>query len=159
MRLIALLRARWRGADRARGSMAAEFVVIAPAFALLLLILSAGGQWVSVSGEVGGAARDAARAASVGRSPTDALAQAQLAARGDLPSRCAASPGGAPQVRVTPMAGGQAADFTAATAVQVRVSCGVSLAAFHLVGFPATKTFSDAAVAPLDSFVCRGGQC
>lgn len=159
MRLIALLRARWRGADRARGSMAAEFVVVAPAFALLLLVLSAGGQWVSVSGEVGGAARDAARAASVGRSASDALAQAQFAARGDLPRQCAASPGGVPQITVTPVAGGQPADFTTATAVQVRVSCGVSMAAFHLVGFPVAKTFSDAAVAPLDSFVCRSGQC
>lgn len=159
MRLITLLRSGWRGADRARGSMAVEFVVVAPAFALLLLIVSAGGQWVNVSGQVGGAARDAARAASVGRSAGDAQAQAQLAAQGDLPGQCVASPGGAPSVTVIPMTGGQVADFTAATAVQVRVSCGVSLAAFRLVGFPSTRTFSDTAVAPLDSFVCRGGQC
>ena len=159
MRLITLLRARWRGADRARGSMAAEFVVIAPAFAVLLLIVSAGGQWVSVSGQVAGAARDAARAASVGRSAGDAQAQAQLAAHGDLPRQCVASPGDAPRVTVIPMTGGRMAAFTDASAVQVQVSCGVSLAAFHVIGFPSTRTFSDTAVAPLDSFVCRGGTC
>jgi Flp pilus assembly protein TadG len=154
MRLISRLPGRGR---QARGSMAVEFVVVAPAFALLLLLVSAGGQWVSMTGTVGGAARDAARAASLGRSGPEALAQAQQAARSDLAGKCTAGPSGVPQVTVTPMTGGAVTTFGAASAVQVRVSCDVSLSVFRLIGFPASRVFSDAAVAPLDSFVCRGG--
>ena len=139
--------------------MAVEFVVIAPAFALLLLLVSAGGQWVSVTGQVGGAARDAARAASVARSAGDALAQAQLAARQDLPGLCQGSPAGRPQVSVAPVPGGQGAGFATATEVQVRVTCDVRLSAFALVGFPAHHAFTATGVAPLDTFVCRSGAC
>lgn len=135
--------------------MAVEFVVAAPAFVLLLLLISAGGQWVSATGQVGGAARDAVRAASVARSPADAVAQAQLAASQDLAGLCA----GTPTVTVTPLAGDQAAPFATAQDVQVTVACQVGLAAFQLAGFPVSQSFSAVAVAPLDSFVCRSGTC
>jgi Flp pilus assembly protein TadG len=141
------------------GSMAVEFVVVAPAFVLLLLLVSAGGQWVGVNGQVGGAARDAARAASVARSVGGALAQAQLAASQDLPGLCPGSPAGRPQVTVIPVSGGQGSSFAAATEVQVRVACDVRLTAFGLVGFPAHQTFTATGVAPLDTFVCRSGGC
>ncbi len=147
----------WRRGER--GSMAVEFVVVAPAFALLLLLVSAGGQWVSVTGQVGGAARDAARAASVARSTGDAQAQAQFAASQDLSGSCSGSPGGHPQVTVTPVAEGPGASFATATAVQVQVACDVGLAAFRLVGFPGHQTFTATGVAPLDTFVCRSGAC
>jgi Flp pilus assembly protein TadG len=142
-----------------RGSMAVEFVVVAPAFALLLLLVSAGGQWVSLTGQVGGAARDAARAASVARSPADAVAQAQLAAGQDLSGLCAGGPGGHPQVTVTPVSGGQGAAFATASEIEVRVACDVRLSAFALVGFVAQQTFTATGVAPLDTFVCRSGAC
>jgi Flp pilus assembly protein TadG len=135
--------------------MAVEFVVAAPAFVLLLLLISAGGQWVSATGQVGGAARDAVRAASVARSPADATAQAQFAASQDLAGLCR----GTPSVTVTSLAGGRAVPFAAAQDVQVRVVCPVGLAAFRLIGFPASQSFSAVAVAPLDSFVCRSGTC
>jgi Flp pilus assembly protein TadG len=154
MRLRAWLAARLTE----RGSMAVEFVVIAPAFVLLLLLVSAGGQWVNASGQVDGAARDAARAASLSRSLADAQNQAQTAAQADLPSLCSGGAAGL-TVGVTPMSGGAAAAFGAANVVQVTVSCSVGLAAFRLVGFPATQTFRAVAVAPLDSFVCRNGAC
>jgi Flp pilus assembly protein TadG len=141
-----------------RGSMAVEFVVVAPAFVLLLLLVAAGGQWVSASGQVDGAARDAARAASFGRSPADAQNQAQLAAAADLPTLCSGSAAGL-QVSVTPTSGGSAAPFATAGEVQVTVSCSVALAAFRMVGFPGTQTFRAVAVAPLDTFVCRSGAC
>jgi Flp pilus assembly protein TadG len=134
--------------------MAVEFVVAAPAFALLLLLISAGGQWVSATGQVGGAARDAARAASLARSPADAAMQAQTAASHDLAGLCAS-----PSVTVAPKAGGQPSSFATAQDVRVTVECTVGLAAFQLVGFPASQTFSAVAVAPLDSFVCRSGTC
>jgi Flp pilus assembly protein TadG len=158
--------ANWRGcgrtarrADQQRGSMAAEFAVIAPAFALLLLLLSAGGQWVSVTGQVGGAARDAARAASLGRSPVEAQAQAQQAANSDLAGVCTGDAGKVPQVSVTAVSSGVPAPFGTAQDVRVNVACTVGLAAFELVGFPAHQTFTAAGVAPLDPFVCRSGAC
>lgn len=160
MRLSTARDARVSAARRAeRGSMAVEFVVVAPAFAVLLLLVSAGGQWAGITGQVGGAARDAARAASVARSPADAVAQAQLAASQDLPGLCAGSPSGRPQVTVTPVSGGQGAVFATATEIEVRVACDARLSAFALVGFPAQQTFTATGVAPLDTFVCRSGAC
>lgn len=148
-----------RGADRQRGSMAAEFAVIAPAFALLLLLLSAGGQWVSVTGQVGGAARDAARAASLARSQVEAQAQAQQAASFDLAGLCTGDAGNVPQVTVTPVTSGVTAPFGTAQDVRVDVACTAGLAVFKLVGFPAHKTFGATGVAPLDPFACRSGAC
>jgi Flp pilus assembly protein TadG len=141
--------------DGERGSLAVEIVLVAPAFVLLLLLISAGGQWVSATGQVGGAARDAARAASVARSPDEAPLLAQQAADQDLAGLCA----GDPSVTVTPMVAGQPAPLAGGQDVQVLVRCDVGLAAFRLVGFPASQTFSAVAVAPLDSFVCRSGTC
>jgi Flp pilus assembly protein TadG len=152
------LKAASTAALRERGSMAVEFIVVAPAFVLLLLLVSAGGQWVSVSGQVDGAARDAARAASFGRSVADAQNQATTAAQADLPRLCSGT-GAGPRVSVMPMANGVPAPFGTATVVQVTVSCNVGLTAFQLVGFPATQTFQAVAVAPLDVFVCRNGTC
>ena len=149
------LRARLTARLSERGSMAVEFVVVVPAFVLLLLLIGAGGQWVSASGQVDGAARDAAREASLARSPAAAQDQARLTAQADLPSLC--SGGGGLTTNVTAMSDGALAPFATATEVQVRVTCSVGLAAFRLVGFPATQTFQAVAVAPLDTFVCRNG--
>ena len=134
-----------------RGSMAVEFVVAAPGFLLLLLLIAAGGDWVSSSGQVGAAASDAARAASVARSGTEAAAAAIGAAKYDLRGACT---GGAPVTTVTPLPSGPAS-FATAQDVQVTVQCTVNLQAFKVVGFPVTTTFTRTAVAPLDPFVQR----
>ena len=57
-----------RGPSRQRGSISVELVVLAPALALLLLLIAVGARVVEVQGHIDGAARDAARAASVARS-------------------------------------------------------------------------------------------
>ena len=134
-----------------RGSMAVEFVVAVPGFLLLLLLVAAGGDWVSSSGQVGAAASDAARAASVARSGTEANTAAAGAAKYDLRGACA---GGAPVTTVTPLPLGTAS-FATAQDVQVTVRCTVNLQAFKVVGFPVTTTFTRTAVAPLDAFVQR----
>jgi Flp pilus assembly protein TadG len=132
--------------------MAVEFVIAAPAFALLLLLVAAGGQWVSAAGEVGGAARDAARQATLQVSYADVQQAAQSAAQADLNDLCP----GAVRTSVKLMAGGQevgpAAWADGAQAVEVTVSCDVNLKAFTVIGIPASQTFSDAAAAPLDEF-------
>jgi Flp pilus assembly protein TadG len=137
--------------------MAVEFVIAAPAFVLLLLLVAAGGQWVSAAGEVGGAARDAARQASLQVSYADVQQAVQSVAQGDLNNLCP----GAAQTSVKLMAGGQevgpAAWADGAQVVEVTVACNVNLKAFTVIGIPASQTFSDAAVAPLDQFSERTG--
>ena len=148
-------RLRRRLADD-RGSMAVEFVVAAPALVLLLLLVSAGGQWLSATGDVGSASRDAVRAASLARTFADAQANAQSAAQADLGARCQ---GGGPTIKVqlfqdgAPVGGGA---FATAQQIQVTVSCVASLAVFHVIGFPVSQTFGDSATAPLDPFEDRG---
>jgi Flp pilus assembly protein TadG len=141
--------------SRDRGSMAVEFVVAAPAFALLLLLVSAGGQWLNLTGDVGSAARDAARQASIARDYQQATENAQTAAQLDLGNTCA----GGPHAQVNVYQNGMLmadGDFPQATDVEVVLSCQASLSAFRAVGFPVSQTFGDTAAAPLDPFVDRG---
>jgi Flp pilus assembly protein TadG len=133
-----------------KGSMAVEFVVAVPGFLILLLLVAAGGDWVSSSGQVGAAASDAARAASLARDQNDANTAASNAAAYDLRGACT---GGDPTTSVTPLPLGT--PFATATAVQITVNCTVKLQAFKVIGFPATTTFTRTAVAPLDVFVQR----
>jgi len=137
--------------------MAVEFVVAAPAFVLLLLLVAAGGQWVSASGEVGAAARDAVRQATLEVSYADVQPAAQVAAQGDLNNLCP----GAARTSVELLAGGQqvgTGDWAnGAQVVEVTVSCNVSLRAFSVIGIPASQTFTDVAAAPLDQFSQRSG--
>jgi Flp pilus assembly protein TadG len=138
-----------------RGSMAVEFVVAAPALVLLLLLVSAGGQWLSATGDVGSASRDAVRAASVARTFADAQANARAAAQADLGARCQ----GGPAINAQLFADGApvgAGAFATAQQIQVTVSCVASLAVFHMIGFPVSQTFGDSATAPLDPFEDRG---
>jgi Flp pilus assembly protein TadG len=137
--------------------MAVEFVVAAPAFIILLLLVGAGGQWVSASGEVGAAARDAVRQASLEINYADVPPAAQSAAQADLNNLC---PGGA-RTSVELLANGArvAASTWASGAqvVEVKVSCNVRLKAFAVIGIPASETFTDIAAAPLDQFTQRTG--
>jgi len=139
-----------------RGSMAVEFVVAAPALVLLLLLVSAGGQWLNLTGKVGSAARDAVRGASLARTFAGAQANAQSAAQADLAGVCS---GGAPAIKVQLFQDGApvgAGNFAVAQDIEVTVSCVANLAAFHVIGFPVSQTFGDTAAAPLDPFVDRG---
>jgi Flp pilus assembly protein TadG len=137
--------------------MAVEFVVAAPAFIVLLLLIGAGGQWVSASGEVGAAARDAVRQASLEVSYANVQPAAQAAAQSDLSNLCP----GAAKTSVELLANGQpvgAGDWASgALVIEVTVSCNVNLKAFTVIGIPASQTFTDVAAAPLDQFAERTG--
>lgn len=134
--------------------MAVEFVVAAPALALLLLIVAGGGQWLNLTGEVSAAARDAARAASVARTFQDAQQNATTAAQDDLSGICQ---GGLTVGPPQPVTGGTPASFATAQDIVVTVSCNANLSVFQSVGFSVSQTFSNAATAPLDPFVNRSG--
>jgi Flp pilus assembly protein TadG len=136
-----------------RGSISVELAVLAPGLVLLLLLVAAGARVVEVQGHIDGAARDAARAASIARSYGQAVAAAEQAAQADLGTTSLCAPGtvsvqvaGYPAVPVV---------TTAGAAVTVTVTCQVDMSPFKTLGFGAAKGFTGQAVAPLDPFMCR----
>lgn len=142
---------------RERGSLSVELVVIAPALVLLLLLVAAGGRVVEAQGHIDGAARDAARAASIARSAGEADLWALQAAQADLqPTSWCAARSVSASVTGFPAPGvpaGPGQDVT------VTVRCDVNMSPFSLLGFSVTKVFTSQAVAPLDEFVCRDSSC
>lgn len=135
--------------------MSVELAVIAPGLIALLLLVGAGGRVVEVQGHIDGAARDAARAASLAESPGQAVEFAQQAAAADLgpTSWCT---GGSVQAEV--------AGFPAEAGLQgpqdvtVTARCSVDMSPFRLLGFGQTMEFTGSAIAPLDEFTCRDAQ-
>lgn len=137
--------------------MSVELAVIAPGLILLLLLVAAGGRVVEAQGAIDGASRDAARAASIGRSQGQATELALQAAQADLGSTswCTA---GSVQANVVGFPG--AGQVVAPGAdVTVTVQCDVNMSPFTVLGFNPTVLFSGQAVAPLDPFMCRSGAC
>ena len=120
-----------------RGTMVVEFVLLVPLLLLLLLFLVMAGRIVEAHGEVDGAARDAARAATISRSPQAAPAAADSAVAADINGWC-------PNPTVTGFA-------PASPAVTVRLTCGLQLGFINL----GTVRINGFAVAPLDPFVAR----
>jgi Flp pilus assembly protein TadG len=120
--------------------MAVEFVLLAPLMIALILFIVLCGRVLEAHGQVDGAARDAARAASIARSSDQAAANATAAASADLSGWCV---------------NGAAASVTgfapASTQVVVQVSCTLDL---QPISF-GTVSITGFAVAPLDSFVAR----
>lgn len=141
----------------ARGSITVEFAVLGPALVLLLLVVAVGGRVVRSQGNLDGAAADAARAASLARSPAQAASLAHGAAQADLgpTSECAAG-----TVR-TEVSGFPPAGPAPAAAAQVRVTvdCEVDMSPFTVLGFAAHLSFTGRAVAPVDPYMCRDAPC
>lgn len=148
-------RGRQRRGDR--GSLSVELAVVAPALVVLLLLVGAGGRWVESHGVLGGAARDAARAASTARTSGDAVTLAQQAADADLASSGWCDPGTA-DVAVDGFPSSSAA-VAEGSDVTVTVRCNVNMSPFTMLGFQAASPVSGTAVAPLDPFMCRGANC
>ncbi|WP_327087474.1 pilus assembly protein [Nonomuraea sp. NBC_01738] len=120
------------------GSMAVETVMLAPVFLLFLMFLAGAGRLVEAQGEVNGAARDAARAASVQRTFGGAETSARASVENVLAGRCQSH-----QVSLsgsTWKEGGQ---------VQSEVVCELDLG---FLGFGGTKRLTGTAVVPLEQF-------
>jgi Flp pilus assembly protein TadG len=137
--------------------MSVELVVIAPGLVLLLLLVGAGGRVVEAQGHVDGAARDAARAASLGRSASQADAFALQAAQADLGRSSWCARGSVTATVAGFPALGQA--VVPGDNVTVSVHCDVNTSPFTLLGFNPTTAFTAQAVAPLDPYMCRTGAC
>lgn len=148
--MTAVARARPRARppqSRERGSAAAELVLVTPFLFLLLLFAVAAGRLVQGKLDVDSAAQQAARAASLARTPAAASAQAQEVAQAALAGQSITCD---PAV-VTPDTG----DFTSGGEVTVQVTCTVRLSDLSLLHIPGTETLTAAFTAPIDTY--RGG--
>lgn len=130
-----------RGRAGERGSMVLEFVIAVPILIGLMLFMVGAGKIVSGFGQVDGAARDAARAASDARNAGAAMALAQQAVDTDLRGICSGGP------VIDSMTG----YVPNSNDVTVRITCTLNLG---YVLFP-SMTLHAAGVAPLDPFMAR----
>src|SRR5262245_60500087 len=132
-------RAEWTGGVRggvvvARGSMTVEAVMLAPVFLLFLMFLVGAGRVVEAQGEVNGAARDAARAASVQRTLSGAEAAARDAAQAALGEQCP------PQVSMS------GTEWREGGVVRATVTCELDL---DFLGFGTARQMEGSSVVPL----------
>jgi Flp pilus assembly protein TadG len=118
--------------------MAVETVMLAPVFLLFLLFLVGAGRLVEAQGEVNGAARDAARAASVQRTEEGAEAAAQRIATEALQEECTG-----PAVTL------DGSEWEEGGQVRAEVTCELDLG---FLGFGASQRMTGAAVVPLEQF-------
>jgi Flp pilus assembly protein TadG len=133
--------------QRCTGSATLELVVIAPALLALLLLVVAAGRVATAEGQVDGAARDAARAASLQRFAASAEAAAHDTAAASLTANhvtCRSM-----TVRV---AGSFRTPAGSPAAVQVTVGCTVALGDIGLPGLPGAKTLTADYTAVLDTY-------
>jgi hypothetical protein len=139
--------------------MSVEFAVLIPGMIALMLLVALGGRFVEAHGAIDGAARDAARAASLARYPglgaLGATSLAEQAAGGDLSSWCTGTNFG---VAVTGFPG---LDQPAQTGdnVTVTVTCAIDTSPFGIFHLGARTQMTGVAVAPLDPLMCRGTAC
>lgn len=123
------------------GSMAVEVVLLTPVLLMFIYLIVAGGRYVSVRGEVEATARDAARAASLERSPAAAQGAADRIVNSSLDSEVSCA--GLSFAGTRFVAGGQ---------VSVTLECRVSYDGLGLIGLPGSVAVDGSSVAPLDQY-------
>lgn len=126
------------------GSATAELVILTPLLILLLLFVVALGRLAGARIEVDGAAAQAARAASITRSPAAARAMAEQIAASALSSEHVTC--GHLTVSV------DTADFTPGGSVAVTVSWVVRLSDLTGLHLPGAETVSNRFVSPIDTY-------
>ncbi|HEY5015294.1 MAG TPA: TadE/TadG family type IV pilus assembly protein [Streptosporangiaceae bacterium] len=138
------------GHDSQSGNAALELIILAPVIILLICMVIAAGRIAIAQGSVDAAARDAARQASIARTPAAALAAAQASASADLAGdglNCQTSsivPTNLDAAFGTPL--GQPASVT------FTVSCTVDLSGLVLRGLPGSLALSSTFTSPLDPY-------
>ena len=130
--------------SRERGSAAAELVLVTPFLFLLLLFAVAAGRLVQGKLDVDSAAQQAARAASLARTPQAASAQAQQVAQAALAGQSVSCD---PAV-ITPDLG----DFVPGGEVTVTVTCTVRLSDLSLLHIPGSETITATFTSPVDTY-------
>lgn len=123
--------------------MALELALLTPLLVAFMMVMVGLGRVVEAQSQVDGAARDAARAASLSRTRPAAYLAAQDAAGKTLSGEhtCSSKP-----VAIVDFSqwrqGGQ---------VSVAVHCRIDLSGLSLIGFHPTRTMTGTATAPIDT--------
>ena len=128
--------------------MSLELVVRAPALLLLVGLLAVAGRVTLAGGTVEQAALDAARTASVSRTPAAARSVALATATQTL----SASGLTCTQVTVEVNTGGFAVPVGLPATVSATVRCPVRLGDLGLPGLPGSRTVTATATSPLDTY-------
>ena len=132
------------GTERARGSAAVELVLITPVLVVLLLFVVMLGRLGTARASVDAAARDAARAATIARSPSG-----QQVAATDAATVSTQTAG----LHCEPLAVEITRDNNTGTTIEATVSCTVGLGDLALgLHIPATRTLTGHFVAPVDRY-------
>jgi Flp pilus assembly protein TadG len=126
------------------GTTSVELVLVAPVFLAALLLVVGLGRIVEAEGRVQGAARDAARAASVARSAVSAAEAARGAAAVNLEERGVSCTAFEVLVDTT--------NFRPGGQVRVSVACTADLSGLGMSGLPGSKTLRSEATAPLEQY-------
>jgi Flp pilus assembly protein TadG len=127
-----------------QGTTSVELVLVAPVFLTGLLLVVGLGRIVEAEGRVQGAARDAARAASVARNVVSAAEAARGAAAVNLEERGVSCTAFEVLVDTT--------NFRPGGQVRVSVACTADLSGLGLSGLPGSKTLRSEATAPLEQY-------
>lgn len=127
------------------GFSTVELVLLVPAFVLVLLLVVGLGRVQQAQLQVTGAARDAARAASLTRTPAAAGDAARLGVDVALAGQDLTCSGGADVAVDT-------AGFGPGGQVSVQVSCAVRLGDLGFPGLPASKTVTAQATSPIETY-------
>ena len=130
--------------DRERGSVTTELVIVTPLLILFLLLVVALGRTAGSRIDINGAASEAARAASIARTPVtaqDAARQTATTALADQHVTCA-------NLDVTT----NTASFQPGGTVTVTVHCAVKLGDLTGLRLPSAKTLTATATAPIDRY-------
>jgi len=130
------------------GAVSIELTLLAPVVIALLCFVVGLGRIADAGAQVTGAARDAARAASLQRDPDQARSVARNTAAADLTAA------GIDCRNLSVVTDTTA--FTAGGVVRVVVMCAADLSGLALAGLPGAKTMTATAAAPIDSYVGVG---
>lgn len=135
-----------------RGSSSVELALITPALLLLLGLVIVAGRVVVAGNSIEGVAAQAARQASLARSPEQARRVAESSATRSLSEQklqCLTS-------SVTVDTSGFSRPLGQPAQIRVDVSCAVRLSDIGLPGLPGTRLLQDSFVSPLDPYRGRG---
>jgi Flp pilus assembly protein TadG len=133
-----------RTVARDQGSATLELVLLTPALVLLLLLVAAGGRLEQTRGEIDGTAREAARAASIGRTPLEAQTNATAIATTRLADKAITCQ----DLSVVT----DTSRFLAGGSVTTTITCTVDLADLVGLTLPGSRTLQATATEPVDVF-------
>jgi Flp pilus assembly protein TadG len=129
--------------ERDTGTMALELALLTPLLVAFMMVMVGLGRVVEAKSQVDGAARDAARAASLERSRSQAHTAAEHAAEATLSGR--------KWCRKVPSTSVDLSAWGPGGQVSVTVSCDIDLTGLSLIGFRPSRTMTGNATAPIDT--------